>query len=143
MFNGRMSKRRRMPICLIDEVELLHAIERLRIKGAYRVSPHVAMYPFGSAGAHITGFVNHDGDASCGVEKYIDFDLRGQAGFIVSEMDGLNRELVEYRTQNIPATNGLDVVLRMDAKIQQMVADEPKNIADTFHFSWRGSWQWP
>jgi cell division protein FtsI/penicillin-binding protein 2 len=133
MSNGKFFKRRWAPICLIDEVELLHAIERLHIKGVYGVYKHIATYPFGSTCAHITGFMNRDGEAICGVEKYMDFYLRGQDGFIVSEKDGLSRELVQCRTQNIPATNGFDVVLTVDAKIQQMVADELKNIADAFH----------
>jgi cell division protein FtsI/penicillin-binding protein 2 len=131
--NGKISKLRWVPICSVDEVELLHAIERLKIKGVYGIHKYVRMYPFGSACAHITGFVNHDGEAVCGVEQYMDFYLRGQDGFVVSERDGLNRELVQCRTQNIPANDGSDVVLTVDAKIQQMVADELKNVAENFH----------
>jgi cell division protein FtsI/penicillin-binding protein 2 len=91
------------------------------------------MYPFSSACAHITGFVNHDGAAVCGVEQYMYFYLRGQDGFVVPEKDGLNRELMQCRTQNIPANDGVDIVLTTDAKIQQMAADELKNIAENFH----------
>jgi cell division protein FtsI/penicillin-binding protein 2 len=130
---GKVSKLRWVPICQIDEIELLRAIEQLGIKGVYGVHKCVATYPFGSTCAHITGFVNHDSEAICGTEKYMDFYLRGQDGFVISEKDGLNRELVQCRTQNIPASDGFDVTLTIDIRIQQMVADELKNIADTFH----------
>jgi stage V sporulation protein D (sporulation-specific penicillin-binding protein) len=82
------------------------------------------MYPFGSACAHITGFVNHDGEAVCGVEQYLYLNLRGHDGFVVSERDGLNQELVQDRTQNIPVNDGFHVALTIDAKIQQMLVDE-------------------
>jgi cell division protein FtsI/penicillin-binding protein 2 len=82
------------------------------------------MYPFGSACAHITGLVNHNEEAVCGVEQYLYFNLRGHDGFVVSERDGLNRELVQERTQNIPANDGFHVVLTIDAKIQHILADE-------------------
>jgi cell division protein FtsI/penicillin-binding protein 2 len=122
-----------VPICSVDEVELLHAIERLQVKGVYGLHKQVRMYPFASTCAHITGFVNQDEEAVCGVERYMDFYLRGQDGFIVSERDGRRRELAQCRMQNIPANDGLDVTLTVDVKIQQMVADELKNIAEIFH----------
>jgi cell division protein FtsI (penicillin-binding protein 3) len=130
---GKISKLRWVPICSVDEVELLHAIERLKIKGVYGIHNYVRMYPFGSVCAHVPGFVNHNEEALCGVEQHADFCLRGQDGFVVSERDGLNQELVQDRTQNIPAKDGFPVVLTIDAKIQQMLADELKNLVEIFH----------
>ncbi|MDR0715524.1 MAG: penicillin-binding protein 2 [Puniceicoccales bacterium] len=130
---SKISKLRWVPICSVDEMELLHAVERLQIKGVYGICKHVRMYPLGSTCAHITGFINHDGEAICGVEKYMDFYLRGQDGFVVSERDGQKRELVQCRTHNIPTVDGLDVMLTIDSNVQQMVVDELKHISETLH----------
>jgi cell division protein FtsI/penicillin-binding protein 2 len=133
---GKVLKRRWVPICSVDEIELLHAVERLNVKGVYGVQRSVRVYPFASDCAHITGFANGDGEAVCGVERHMDFYLRGQDGFVASEKDGRGRELVQYRTQNIPAKDGCDVTLTIDAKIQQMVADELGYIAKVFTPKW-------
>jgi cell division protein FtsI/penicillin-binding protein 2 len=132
----KVSKIRWEPICSIDEIELLHAVEQLQIKGIYGIRKNIRVYPSGSDCAHVVGFVNNDGEAVCGVEHYMDFYLRGQDGFVASEKDGRRRELVQYRTQNIPTRDGYDIVLTIDMKIQQMVADELKSLAELFHPEW-------
>jgi hypothetical protein len=39
--NGKIAKLRLVPICSVDNVELLHAIERLKIKGVYGMHRYV------------------------------------------------------------------------------------------------------
>jgi cell division protein FtsI/penicillin-binding protein 2 len=134
--NGKISKVRWKPICTIGEIELLHAVERLQIGGVYGIRKNMRIYPFGNKCAHILGFVNGDGEAVCGVERYMDFYLRGQDGFVASEKDGRGRELVQYRVQNISARDGYDVILTIDIKIQRMVADELKKLAETLNPTW-------
>ncbi len=118
---NKLYKKRWVELCKIEERDLLKAIEQLQIAGLYGIEKQLRTYPLGEQCAHITGFINHDDIAVCGVERYMDFYLRGQDGFIASEKDGRRRELVQYRKQNIDIHNGYDVVLTIDAKIQQMV----------------------
>ncbi len=129
---NKIYKSRWVELCIFEEKELLKTIEQLKISGLYGIEKELRFYPFGEQCAHITGFVNHDGIAVCGVERYMDFYLRGQDGFISSEKDGLRRELVQYRKQIIKSNDGYDVVLTIDAKIQQMVHKQLQELANKY-----------
>lgn len=107
-------------------------IEQLHISGLYGIEKERRIYPFGESCAHVTGFVNHDGIPISGVERYMDFYLRGQDGFISSEKDGRRRELVQYRTQNINTCNGYDITLTVDAKIQELVYHQIQQLVNEY-----------
>lgn len=133
---GKLHKERWIEICTIEEHELLQAIDQLHISGLYGIEKEQRIYPLGEACAHITGFINHDGVPVCGVERYMDFYLRGQDGFVASEKDGRRRELVQYRTQKIEAHNGYDVTLTVDAKIQEIVYHQLQKLAAEYSPKW-------
>lgn len=130
--NNKIRKSRWVELCTIEETDLLKTIEQLNISGLYGILKEIRIYPFKEKCAHITGFVNHDKIAVCGVEKYMDFYLRGQDGFTASEKDGRRRELVQYRTQNIKTHDGCDVTLTIDIKIQQFVYEQITNLVEKY-----------
>lgn len=128
----KLHKGRWEEICTIEEHELSRTIEQLHISGLYGIEKERRIYPFGESCAHVTGFVNHDGIPISGVERYMDFYLRGQDGFISSEKDGRRRELVQYRTQNINTCNGYDITLTVDAKIQELVYHQIQQLVNEY-----------
>ncbi|MDX2186293.1 MAG: penicillin-binding protein 2 [Opitutaceae bacterium] len=108
-------------------------IEALNIKGVY--GPHIyrRAYPHKRLAAHLIGYVNKEGVPTTGVERYADFYLRGQNGWRESEKDGRQRELAQFRSREVPATDGYNVVLSIDAAIQSWVEEELEHIAKEFN----------
>ncbi|MFA5264574.1 MAG: penicillin-binding protein 2 [Opitutaceae bacterium] len=106
---------------------------KLDIKGVYGNRVYRRAYPHNSLAAHIVGYVNKEGDPMAGVEGYADFYLRGQDGWVVSEKDGNRREMAQFRTREVVPVDGYNVILSLDAVVQDIVEDELKGIAETFH----------
>ena len=87
------------------------------------------VYPNGPLAAHVLGFVGKEDNTNhtpelfgCdGIEKCFDAKLRGVPGWRVSGSDSRGRELVSQRGEDVEAHNGLNVVLTIDAAIQQIV----------------------
>ncbi|HEY5552436.1 MAG TPA: penicillin-binding protein 2 [Opitutaceae bacterium] len=107
-------------------------ILKLNIKGVYGNRHYRRVYPGGQLAAHILGYINKEGTPVTGVERHLDFYLRGQAGWRESERDGLRRELAQFRTREIPAADGFDVVLTLDTFVQHIVEEELETIATKF-----------
>lgn len=105
----------------------------LKMPGVYGNRKYLRCYPQRAMAAHIVGFLNRENTACCGVEKFLDFFLRGQDGWLVSEKDGRREEIVQRRLRNVPAIDGGDVFLTIDLTVQRMVEEELKKIEDDFH----------
>jgi cell division protein FtsI/penicillin-binding protein 2 len=118
---------------LSEEVEesTYDQIRRLNVKGVYGNRRYKRAYP-GSIAPHVLGFINKEGTAVTGVERYMDFYLRGQDGWRESERDGHHRELAQFRSREIPAADGFDVVLTIDSFAQTIVEKELAEIARKF-----------
>jgi cell division protein FtsI/penicillin-binding protein 2 len=108
-------------------------ILNLKLPGVYGNRKFQRFYPQGSSACHVIGFVNRESIACCGVEKFADFFLSGQDGWIISEKDGKRQELVQYRSRNIPAVDGCDVYLNLNIAIQKIVENELGQIMENFH----------
>ncbi len=89
-------------------------------------------YPRKQLAAHIIGFVNKEDQASGGIEAFADFYLRGQDGWRESEKDGRRRELAQFRTREVPASDGYSVVLSVDSVVQHLIENELDYIAQTY-----------
>lgn len=95
----------------------------------------VRVYPNGRQAAHVLGFVGtterktpqgavtetHGRD---GVERTLNSLLSGAVGWRMTETDLKKREMVPFRTQDIAPRSGLNVVLTLDAGIQDIVESE-------------------
>ena len=104
-------------------------IQALDIKGVYGQRAYRRAYPHNSLAAHVIGYVNRQGEAVAGIERYADFYLHGRDGWREGERDGLRRELAQFRTRDVPAADGFTVRLSIDATIQHMAEDELETIA--------------
>ncbi|MEO6873617.1 MAG: penicillin-binding protein 2 [Opitutaceae bacterium] len=107
-------------------------IQALDIKGVYGQRAYRRAYPHDSLAAHIIGYVNKQGEAAAGVERYADFYLHGRDGWREGERDGLRRELAQFRTRDVPASDGYNVRLSIDSTIQHMAEDELATIVKKY-----------
>ena len=107
---------------------LYDRIRALKIKGVYGTSNYRRTYPHNQLAAHVLGYLNKEGTPVGGVERYADFYLRGQDGWRESEKDGRQRELAQFRSREVPATDGYSVVLSLDSVVQHMVEQEMDRI---------------
>jgi cell division protein FtsI (penicillin-binding protein 3) len=116
---------------LADEIDegVYDRVMDLRIRGVYGTRGYKRVYPGGQLASHIVGFVNQEGTAVTGAERHLDFYLKGQDGWIESEKDGARRELAQFRTREVEPQDGFDVVLTVDAVIQNIIERELAGIA--------------
>lgn len=115
----------------IDE-DAYRAVQALGIRGVYGTRKFERVYPSGSLGAHILGFVNKEGVAASGVERFANFYLSGQDGWRQMERDGRRRELAQFRIRDVEPRSGLNVQLSLDSVIQHMVEEELAAIQEKF-----------
>ena len=76
------------------------------------------VYPFGSLGSHIIGFVGRDNQGIIGLEAKYDTYLMGEPGKILTETDVRGGLLPRGRQYRIPPVDGYDLVLTIDAVLQ-------------------------
>ena len=76
------------------------------------------VYPAGAVAAHVTGFVNIDGDGQEGLELVYDEQLRGTPGHAEYERDVAGRVIPQGYTNIVPAIPGMDLVTTIDLPLQ-------------------------
>ncbi len=108
-------------------------IQTLGIKAVYGNRKFERVYPGGGLAAHILGFVNKEGQASGGVEQFMDFYLRGQYGWRESEKDGCRRELAHLRSREVLPMHGLNIELSIDSMVQHTIEQALTRIVDLYH----------
>jgi cell division protein FtsI/penicillin-binding protein 2 len=89
-------------------------------------------YPLNEMAAHIIGYVDSQEHPMAGMEHFADFYLRGENGWLESEKDGKSRELAQFRTREVPAVDGYNVSLSIDATVQRIVEDELAKVAQQY-----------
>ena len=99
-------------------------IKALGIKAIYANRKFQRIYPATTLAAHLLGYLNKEGKAIMGIEHYLDFYLRGQDGWRETERDGRRRELAQFRSREIAATDGFNVELTLDIIIQHFVEEQ-------------------
>ena len=125
----------------IDEKQLPKAerpfYRNLRHKAIFAPQPddQERTYPAGALASHVIGYTGaweHDVDGRHvvetagmdGIERMFNAKLTGMRGWRQTETDRKSRELVPLRLQDIEARDGLNVVLTIDAGLQNIVEAE-------------------
>ena len=116
----------------VDE-KVYRDIRKLGVKGVYGNFKHSRLYPNRSLASHVLGFVNKEGTATMGVERFADYYLKGQDGWLESEKDGRRRELAHARSREIQPVNGHDVFLTLDQRLQSAVEFEIQALVDQYN----------
>src|SRR5664280_2227287 len=112
-----------------DKDRHIVGVQDLKIRGVYGNRVYRRFYPQNSLAAHVIGYVNLQEVPAAGVEHYMDFFLRGRDGWRESERDGRRQELAQFRTREVPAIDGFDVVLSIDTYVQHLIENELQTIA--------------
>ena len=108
-------------------------IAALRIRGLTSERVYRRVYPGGSLAANLIGYLNRESTPVTGVERHFDLYLTGEDGWIESEKDGTRRELAQFRSREVPARDGHDVVLTIDSVVQHIIEDELRSIAEKYN----------
>ena len=104
----------------------------LRAQAIFARNDQVRFYPNQSLAAHVLGYASSeprelDGISmneiagQDGVEQAFDVQLAGVQGWRHTETDLRRRELVKWRDQDVEPRDGLNVVLTLDAVLQNIV----------------------
>lgn len=107
----------------VDEdttTKVLKYIEEEEIEGIRVDEDTQRIYPYGDMLAQVMGFVGTDNKGLYGLEAYYNDELSGVPGKIVGSTDGQGRETPFTNEQYIEPIDGKDVVLTIDATIQNI-----------------------
>lgn len=105
----------------------------LDIKGVYGNRRYRRAYPGGSLASHIIGFVNREDTAVMGVERHLDWYLRGQDGWRELERDGRGGELPQFRGREIQPRDGYHATLSIDSVVQHYIEAEMREIVQEYN----------
>ena len=97
---------------------LAEQVLSLEMNGIFAHPEPSRIYPADSVAAHVTGFVNIDGDGQEGLELVYDSELRGQPGYAEYERDVAGRVIPQGYTNIVPAIPGMDLVTTIDLPLQ-------------------------
>ena len=100
------------------------AVMNLDVKGVYGNRQFSRFYPARELAAHVIGYVNKEATPVMGIERALDYYLRGQDGWRESERDGRRRELARFRNREVEPSDGLNVELSIDQTVQHHVETE-------------------
>jgi cell division protein FtsI/penicillin-binding protein 2 len=109
------------------------AIMKLGVRGVYGNRVYRRVYPHNELAAHVVGYVNRGEAPVAGIELFADFYLHGQNGWVESEKDGCQVELAQFRSRQVPASDGYSVVLSIDNVVQHIAEAELALIAQKYH----------
>jgi stage V sporulation protein D (sporulation-specific penicillin-binding protein) len=91
------------------------------------------VHPFGPLAAHVLGYTDTDGIGLEGIELAQDRVLRGRDGHIVAEVDATQNTIPDTEREVVHPVDGKDVVLTLDANIQQFAEDALARVAEEEH----------
>jgi len=126
------------PVPELERKPHLTRAEKLFLQGLRRRAiavdgpdDQVRQYPQGTLAAHVLGFVGRNPDTNSidfgqligveGIERTFNKKLAGASGWRVIERDCRGNEMVAWRDQDVPARDGFNVVLTIDAVVQTLL----------------------
>jgi cell division protein FtsI/penicillin-binding protein 2 len=98
----------------------------VQTKAIFAADDEIRTYPNARLASHVLGYVSTDVDQNgvSGIEFEFNSKLSGIRGWRKTEMDKHQRELVAYRDEDVEPRDGLNVILTLDAALQNIVESE-------------------
>ena len=93
-------------------------LEALKLVGIGLLEDSLRVYPSGTLGSQILGFVGVDGNGLAGIEKRYDTVLGGTPGLLLDERDPYGRPIPGGVQKDVRPVDGHDIVLSIDKDIQ-------------------------
>ncbi|MEG1705478.1 MAG: penicillin-binding transpeptidase domain-containing protein [Clostridia bacterium] len=100
--------------------EILKYISDNEIEGIKVDEDTKRIYPYGELLSHTLGFVGTDNQGLAGIEAMYESELKGISGKIVGSTDGKGNETPFTNEQYVDPIDGSDLVLTIDATIQNI-----------------------
>ena len=121
----KLSDRSSSEIVLLRRAEkaTVAAVEGSGLQGVYYARDNRRVYPYGALSSQVLGFSSSDGAGLTGIEKQYDSYLAGKKGEILYETDLVGVEIEGTGASYLPAEDGLDVTLTLDARIQSLAEE--------------------
>ena len=122
---AKLSDRSSSEIVLLRRAEkaTVAAVEGTDLQGIYYARDNRRVYPYGALASQVLGFSSSDGAGLTGIEKQYDSYLAGKKGEILYETDLVGVEIEGTGASYLPAEDGLDVTLTLDARIQSLAEE--------------------
>ena len=121
---GKVNRRRWVSLASEVDESVYKAVTKLDLSGVYGNRYYTRYYPSGSDAAHVVGFINKARMPVMGIERSLDFYLKGSSGWSVREVNGSRKEIRQYRVRDVAAQNGYNIQLTLDSGIQGVVEKE-------------------
>ena len=102
------------------------------LDGVYFSRDNLRSYPYGEMLCQTLGFTSSDNTGASGIEKYYDKYLSGKNGELLYETDLVGVELKNAVAAYRPAEDGFSVQLTVDLRIQALVEDALKSVAEEY-----------
>ena len=118
-------------VCRQLSAEKATELRDYRLNGVYLAPDCSRFYPYGDLLTQVLGFVSVDNVGQTGLEKQYNTYLAGTPGRILTQTDLIGVELEEEPFYYLPAVNGLQIQLTIDATIQKMTESVLETIAYT------------
>jgi stage V sporulation protein D (sporulation-specific penicillin-binding protein) len=99
-------------------------VRALDLDGVYIAEDTKRYYPFGSYLSHVLGFTGIDNQGLTGLELYYDKELSGERGSVQFYSDAKGRRMPDMADGYTPPTDGLNLVLTIDSRIQTIIERE-------------------
>lgn len=98
-------------------------IEGANLSGVFYSRDNTRIYPYGNLACQLLGFTSYDQSGSSGIEQYYNRYLAGKNGEILYETDLVGVELEGATAAYLPATDGLNISLTLDYRIQALAEE--------------------
>ncbi|MDR1906744.1 MAG: penicillin-binding protein 2 [Puniceicoccales bacterium] len=128
--NGKEQRLRWKKIETIEDDDLYRKIKDLQIKGIYGNMRSERVYPNNELASHVIGFINKEGIAISGIERFLNDFLCGQDGWIVSEKNGKREEIALFRKSVVEPKNGSSVNLTIELQLQEIAEQALRRAAE-------------
>ncbi len=118
----KLNDRTKSEIVLVRRTgkETVEEIAGREMKGVYYARNDERVYPYGSLASQVIGFTAYDRSGTTGIEAYYNSYLAGENGEILYDTDLVGVDLRGAAAAYLPATDGLNVRLTLDYRIQSV-----------------------
>ncbi len=121
----KLTDKSRSEITLVKQAEksLVEKIAGSNLAGIYYARDNKRIYPYGGLACQVLGFTSADQTGTTGIEQYYNKYLAGKNGEILFETDLIGVDLDGATAAYLPATDGLNVTLTLDYRIQALAEE--------------------
>ena len=125
--------RRKIPEALADEVR--EFIRDNKLGGVHLEADSQRSYPCGDLAAQVIGFTNSENQGAEGLEAGYDGLLKGTMGAVVRSRGNAGTEMLYSYEKYYEASNGHDLVLTIDNKVQEYLEDNMQTAIEKYDVS--------